>query len=281
MPQLHKLRKGWEKEHLAKFILSKFCFISEPSTISDDVGTDILCTLFKIKDSQFLIPQNSFAIQIKSNKKDIDVGNKRNYLTGLELPYFVGVISEDEKLISIYAGEYISDFFSSSAPSMPTVKKICIKLIEERPEPLEMWKERRGKLSLYFPKVIDIPFDFDYIKNPEKIEGLFEICKMMQDNISSKTSNGFVFKKFKSNFVHIYAGAGSAQTFRNNYNQRLAEVFFNLRWQYENISKTQARNLIKKEFEIYKKHYAELISLEGDLPEYLKKIYLEADKVIR
>ena len=47
MPHLASFRKGWESENLARFILYKFCFIANPSTISDDVGIDFFAPFFK------------------------------------------------------------------------------------------------------------------------------------------------------------------------------------------------------------------------------------------
>jgi hypothetical protein len=88
MAHLLKIRKGWENENLARFILSKFSFISHPATISDDLGVDFYCTFFvkvekerkspknkPIKDV-FVFPKHSFAIQIKSNRRGFDITNK-------------------------------------------------------------------------------------------------------------------------------------------------------------------------------------------------------------
>ena len=76
MLHLASFRKGWENENLAKFILSKFSFVANPSTVADDIGSDFLCTLFRIErenNKDYLLPLNAFAIQIKSNTDDIDV----------------------------------------------------------------------------------------------------------------------------------------------------------------------------------------------------------------
>ncbi len=57
MALLYKFRKGWENENLAKFILSKFCFVAQPSTVSDDVGVDFFCTIFEkevIKKKEYI-----------------------------------------------------------------------------------------------------------------------------------------------------------------------------------------------------------------------------------
>ena len=72
MGHLHSFRQGWQSENLARFLLSKVSFISKPSTISDDLGSDFLCTLFKIEKNE-LHPSSSFAIQIKSEGSKIDI----------------------------------------------------------------------------------------------------------------------------------------------------------------------------------------------------------------
>lgn len=111
MSHLLKFRKGWQSEHIAKFILSKFSFIAEPSTVADDLGTDFFCTLFNIQGGEYLVPQNSFAIQIKSDNKNIDITKKVPYIQGLEIPFFVGVVSKKDLTLQIYSGESIPHFF--------------------------------------------------------------------------------------------------------------------------------------------------------------------------
>ena len=65
MAYLKSFREGWRTEHLARFILSKFAFVAQPISISDDIGSDFICTLFENRE-KYLFPTNSFAIQIKS-----------------------------------------------------------------------------------------------------------------------------------------------------------------------------------------------------------------------
>lgn len=115
MAHLGSFRKGWENENLACFILSKFSFISQPVTIADDCGSDFFCTIFQRKKGngcEYLIPKNSFAIQIKSNYETFDITNKIDYLESLEIPFFVGVADQKELKLSIYSGEYIPILFS-------------------------------------------------------------------------------------------------------------------------------------------------------------------------
>jgi len=95
MSHLFTMRKGWESEHLAHYLLSQISFISNPSIIGDDIGSDFICTLFEInkkKNKDFLIPKNSFAIQIKSNSRRINLTDKIGYLANLEIPFTSALI---------------------------------------------------------------------------------------------------------------------------------------------------------------------------------------------
>ena len=68
MAHLASFREGWKNENLARFILSKIAFITHPATISDDIGSDFFCTLFQTRAENghdYLVPKNTFAIQIK------------------------------------------------------------------------------------------------------------------------------------------------------------------------------------------------------------------------
>ena len=252
--QLGRFRKGWKGEHLAKFILSKFSFVAEPSTISDDLGSDFFCTLFKIADKDSLIPQNSFAIQIKSsNDKKFEITNKLSYLEKLEIPFFIGIVDLKELKLTIYAGEYITDYFSLG----PRKEKTFIHLVDERDEPLSMFEE--DNLYIKFPKVIEIKADYDYTLDPQRIEKLHLISRLIQENISSKTSNEYVFKRFNSNYVYLYAGNTSVKHFRDNFLKRLAEVFHNLEWVYKN--NYYPNDKINKEFKVYENLYINLQSL--------------------
>ena len=278
MAHLHSFRQGWQSENIARFLLSEFSFISKPSTISDDLGSDFLCTLFKIEKGE-LYPSNSFAIQIKSKSrnKKIEITDKMSYLGNLEIPFFVGVVDRDDLKISIYAGEYLCDYYSSSEGI--GVKKFYVKLIKERREPLKMFERKNDKLSILFPKVLEIDAKFDYSKEPDKIKDLFSICRLMQENISSITSNEYIFKRFNSNYVWIYTGSTSIKHFQENFLERLAEVFYNLSWAMKNNLLT--KEAVKKQFEIYQRLYLDLAKLHGTMPGYVSKLYNELEKLLK
>jgi len=285
MAHLYRFRKGWQSEHLAKYILSKFSFIAEPSTISDDLGSDFFCTLFKIKDKDFLLPQNSFTIQIKTKetlqKKEnkFEITKKRSYLDGLEIPFFVGVVDKSKLKLIIYSGEVISNYFSLGPPD---IKKLFVYLVDKRDKPLKMWDIKSDKCYLKFPKVVEINANFDYISNYKEIDNLFGVCRLIQENIASKISREYIFKRVNDPFVDIYAGGSSAKTFRDNYMKRLAEVFFNLEWLYNNIKKIENLNVdqLKKEFGLYKEFYLKLKKIYP-FPQYLISCFKRLDKLLR
>ena len=117
MAHLLKIRKGWENENLARFILSKFCFISQPSTVADDLGADFFCTFFikvpkdrktktrKTVTDVFVYPKHSFAIQIKSKKSQFSLTNKLEFFDNLEVPFFVCVVNQKILSMTIYSGD--------------------------------------------------------------------------------------------------------------------------------------------------------------------------------
>jgi hypothetical protein len=113
---LLSFRRGWENENLARFILSKFSFVAHPSSVADDIGSDFYCTIFETEESNghsYIKPRNSFAIQIKSNHKPINVLPGMDYLANLEIPFLVGVVDQKEMKLTIYSGMYIPIFIAT------------------------------------------------------------------------------------------------------------------------------------------------------------------------
>jgi hypothetical protein len=281
MPHLATFRKGWESENLARFILHKFSFLSQPTNVADDMGSDFFCTLFQIQKEgrqEYLMPKNSFVIQIKSNIKSIDVSDKVQYLNNLEIPFFVGVVSRSELTLTIYSGEFIQFLFS--AIGIP--EKIKIELCDR-----SMVKDGGGffretgdsSFEILFPKVITIGANSNREELKDKVLKLSDICSIIQDNIASKRSQEYIFKQYGTTpeVVTIYAGSGSVKVFRKNFNARLAEVFYNLNWVYQNFP--QQFNL--KEYQIYADLFHRLEDwYDGLLPPYLTGPFEELKNAI-
>lgn len=151
MSHIGSFRKGWESENLARYFLSRFSFIANPSTISDDIGTDYYCTIFiknKVKKVDYLIPKIFFGIQIKSNFDDIPATNKIDYLSGLQFPYFVAVIDRQKFLFHIFSGEYIPTLFSRRTP-----RELIIRLHNREEDNDEYQGIEDRNIVLNFPKI--------------------------------------------------------------------------------------------------------------------------------
>ncbi|MGB2697165.1 MAG: hypothetical protein WBD28_04805 [Candidatus Zixiibacteriota bacterium] len=111
----YRFKRGWDREKLAEYILSRFSFVAKPSTVSDDIGSDFFCTLFRLEEKDGLdypLPLSSFAIQIKSSDATFDFSPHIDYLQNLKIPFFWGVLDESRRILSIYSGENLPVFFS-------------------------------------------------------------------------------------------------------------------------------------------------------------------------
>jgi hypothetical protein len=238
MGQLQQTREGWENEHLAKFLLSQICFLAHPITIADDIGMDLVCTLFEprpIKKRVQLFPKQAFAIQLKSKRATVEADCKNGYLPGLELPFFLGFVDQGAATLSIYSGELLPDFFSSAPPAE------AIKLVPQE-EPIAhgpewRWKKNRaGKFKVPMPlvgriKVGDSMEQFELMRRT-----LLVRCEVMLRNIATRINHEYVFQYPGDGNVYtrIMAGPGSETAFRQNLMLRLAEGFYNLRFIFDN-----------------------------------------------
>lgn len=276
MPQLASFRSGWENENLARFILSRFSFIANPSTISDDIGSDFYCTLFqRIKkgDHAFLQPKNTFVIQIKSNTSNIDVTKHWRYFVNLELPYLVGVVSRTKMNLVMYSGEILPEFISIERPS-----KIEIKLCE-RQEYGNGYFEKKGSSGQYvlnFPKIAEIDAAIDTERLAETVDELAELCSFIHLNMSSRASHEYIFANYGGDRLRIVAGSSSNKTFRDNFCKRLAEVFYNLEWIYTK----QSGKFELNEFRIFQELYESLSKHYQPLPGYLVQSYVHLSKLL-
>ena len=75
--------------------------------MADDLGSDFFCTIFEIQNSalgtEVVAPRSSFAIQVKSSADEIPMDNKIDYLSRLEIPFFIGVVSQSAGAIHVYS----------------------------------------------------------------------------------------------------------------------------------------------------------------------------------
>ncbi len=269
MPHLYSFRKGWTDENLARYILSKFSFVANPSTVSDDIGSDFFCTLFQIqrKDRHdYLIPKNSFAIQIKGNTEGLDLSQKIQYLSELELPFLVGIVDRKRLKLTIYSGEYIPIFLSHIGAGR--LKKLDGKLCD-KVKIDQYFTGSRGNYVLKFPRIAEFRADFEHEESNSSVKRLSQVCSFIQKNIASRRSGEFLFdlidhsQPIRAKAIKILAGSGSSKVFRNNFLKRLSEVFYNLEWIYRN----RREEFRVEEFRIFETLFHQIQTLNSFKPD--------------
>ena len=213
-----------------------------------------------------MFPKNSFAIQIKSNFGDIRATNKIDYLFGLELPFFVGVIERKRWRLSIFSGEYLPILFSHYGH--PSTLSLVLDSGCEIGSPYQ--GSEGGPCTLRLCRVCDLSFSDSAVVLREKGATMSGLCKRMHGNVSARAIDEYVFRlDDEGRKVDIVAGVGSVKTFRHNFYLRLAEVFYNFEW----ILDKQPQCFHQAEFEVYDRLFNSLVSLRCDLPPVLQGAY--------
>ena len=226
MPQLLSFRKGWQSEHLAKYLLSKFSFIAEPITVNDDSGVDFFCTQFFVKHigtKDFCIPKSSFAIQIKSNL-DFKIERNIDYIQNLGIPYYIGHVKKETSEMVFYSGEYLPELFAK-------IKKLDLSkwrfkiIFGEKLNDYEILphfdiNEKDSIIEIQFPKCFELDLEFDPIKDYQKVEMFSNKCLEIQKNISSLNLNEYTFINKNTTILGIHAPLEETWI---NFKKRLSE----------------------------------------------------------
>jgi len=258
MPHQMRFREGWQAENLARFVLYKFCFVAQPAAVCDDLGSDFLCTIFcaEPSSSQSLVPRSSFAIQIKKKNKrndPIDFTNKIPYLRSLEIPFFVGVADLGRLSVSFYSGEYIPHLFSQRGePST-----LWIKLCDCRDDASERFLERpNDDWTVYFPKIDELP---GCEMGPEVLrqwsDRFASKCTRIQANLSAKVRHEYSFLELERDEIYIFRGRDSLGHFEENFVNRWAEFFWNLRYLYDNCRSHFREDVFRAHEKLYDQLY--------------------------
>lgn len=105
-------KNGFRGEYIARYIVSRFAFISE-SNVSEDYGIDFYCGLIKdALDKQYVHYDKPFLLQIKTktspetkSKPQIvyEGENKIHTLFNLSIPFFIGYLDLDKKVLDIHS----------------------------------------------------------------------------------------------------------------------------------------------------------------------------------
>jgi hypothetical protein len=253
---LYKIRSGWENEQLAHYLLSRFSFVAHPATVADDLGSDFFCTIFDITGSSppTLEPRSSFAIQVKSSDGAVEMHNKVGYLQRLEIPFFLGVVGQSPPELKIYTAEQLPFLFAHfGIPQKLWLHPVA----SETFRPTEAFRgSAEAGAHLNCPHIATFSALEDRSSLEPKVALLNDICIRTGLNIATRRTEEHIYNLGGGMFT-IVAGIGSAQHFRNNFYKRLAEVFYNLKWIYEN----QHDQFRIEEFRVYESLYHGLRSI--------------------
>jgi len=104
-------KSGFRGEYLAKFIVSRFAFISE-SSVGEDYGVDFYCGLIKdARNKDYVHYDKPFLLQIKTKTKEgvvkadvvYDTQEKIETLCSLNLPFFIGYLDSSKQKLEIFS----------------------------------------------------------------------------------------------------------------------------------------------------------------------------------
>lgn len=100
----NNFRGGTRSEYLANYALSRFCFVYQVPR-QEDVGVDFLCTLGHVKSDKLVYPENSFYVQVKSDKEDFHINaNSIEWIVNhMDLPLYICVAEKKKNTISMYS----------------------------------------------------------------------------------------------------------------------------------------------------------------------------------
>lgn len=269
MPHLKVIRKGWENEHLARYLLAKIAYVSAPVFIGDDIGMDLICTLFEPRITKSdrkqieLFPQYAFALQLKSSDEAIEFSaNNAEYFGHLAMPFFVGIADQapDNPSLSIYSGELIPAFSRSEPRGFP------IRLLPSRnplgQDAMAHWsKSSDGSYEIPLPFVTQLSFRDDADAILTARVALRWRCEYILKNIAAAISDEYIFHypSKQGGFYRILAVPGSAHTFRGNFARRLSEAFYNLAY----LAEIGTPENLGEEFMIYERCYSDLKAINA------------------
>lgn len=284
MAHLYKVRTGWEGERLAHYLLSRFSFVAQPTTIADDVGSDFYCTIFEVLDSNppTVEPRTSFAIQVKSNGDKIEAHNKVQYLHRLEIPFFIGVVDQTAAEMRIYSAErypMITSVFGLR-------EKLWLRPVEED-DPRNCYDGQSDPdgviLDCYHAVTFSVSENRTALRS--KVEKLLALCQRAMANIGSRRAEEHIYQWDDAATTYsIVAGLGSIKYFRDNMYKRLAEAFYN----FEFLLNSQPQNFNLSEFEVYERFHLALMASYGrpmlgladDMYRRIKALLLERGSLV-
>ncbi|MGB2603959.1 MAG: hypothetical protein WBC78_10205 [Candidatus Sulfotelmatobacter sp.] len=270
MAHLLTFRKGWENEKLGAYLLSRISFVAQPTSSADDLGSDFFCTIFEIHEvsgKDALMPRISFAIQVKSSASDVSADNKIDYLMGLELPFFIGVVTQSPPEMRIYSAELLPLLFAEIG------RPAKLSLIPVASFDPNKYYDGVGTedIGLRCPLVTTLSVSDDRATLKPKVDALLRICARTHSNIATRVNEEHIYDVDGTGLHKIVAGPGSALHFRFNFLKRLGEVFYNL---YFILGEAPPDETLTAEINAFESLYHELESKNhGPLPEFVSVPY--------
>ncbi len=271
MAHLLRPRKGWENERLAAFLLSRFSFLAHPASFADDLGSDFFCTIFQLDNEsgqESLSPRTSFAIQIKSTADAFGVDNKIDYLERLELPFMIGVVKQSPPEMAVYSAGLLLLLFSEHGKP----ERLWLVPHDSAAYSPDAYCEVAAPkaLRLACPLITTFRTGDGRSDLDTKVATLLAVCSRTFANIATRPRDEHIYDVDGSGRFVIMAGPGSVKVFRDNFLQRLGEVFYNLEW----ILTVQPQAFRVEEFRVFESVFLQLCAqYDNGLPLYVSGPY--------
>jgi hypothetical protein len=264
MGHLKNTRIGWENERLAEFLLSRISFIANPAKTSDDLGTDFICTLFREEAQNGVVqlfPTSSFAIQSKTGEPaELDVTKHLAYLSGLEIPFFVGFVDQQQLSLRIYSCHHLPALLSAVKGRLSALRLIPVDAFNRDDiyhdlQDATSHPEKPAQLRIVYVTTLAASESLEARR--AAVDKIASQCSKTLRDISAKISGEYYFT-LDDEVYWVLAGVSSVHTYRGNLAKRLLEAFSNLSWMLQNGVQ---KDLVSREFSIYEKLFTNLMEL--------------------
>ncbi len=208
--------------------------IANPAKISDDLGTDFICTLFREETKNGVVqlfPTSSFAFQAKTGQPaELDVSKHLDYLRGLELPFFSGFVDQEKLSLRIYSCHYLPALFSGEGNRLQELTLIPVDTVNRDQvfndlRAAASHPDQPAKLNMVYTATLAANESLD--ERSKAATRIAQQCSRTLKEIASRVSGEYYFKLDEEVF-YVTAGIGSATTFRENLAKRILEAFSNL-----------------------------------------------------
>ena len=190
-------------------------------------------------EPKFLHPRSAFAVQVKSDDEEIDISNKADYIADLQMPFFVANVNKKSQSMEIYSGENVQLFFAlignplhsrNTAHYKGEESRLLIRLTKDPVGHQDYYKVEKHDHILLFPYVGSVSMAHEATEIKALSAAMAIRSVHIQNNIAALKSGSYVFSHFESKNKSTVAGSTSVNSFRENFQFRLAEVFHNLLW---------------------------------------------------